>query len=216
MNKITGDALFRKLLLFSGISIVIFGTGIFLTLLMNAFPSIKSFGFRFLYEKEWDPVFNNFGALPFIVGTLSSSFLALLISIPFSLSISIFLGEYFKKGVISSFLQSIIELLAGIPSVIYGFWGLFLLVPLVRELEMKIGITPYGVGIFTASLVLSIMIIPYSASIGKEVIKLVPQYKGRSLFSWSHEIRGNKKHNFTLFYFRNLCRLFAFLWKSNW
>ena len=75
---------------------------------------------------------------------------------------------------LSSLLRSAVELLAGIPSVIYGFWGLFILVPVVRYIELKLGVTPYGVGIFTASLILAIMIIPYSASLGREVIRLVP------------------------------------------
>jgi phosphate transport system permease protein len=103
-----------------------------------------------------------------------SSFMALIISMVFSLPVSIFLGEYFRHGKASTFLKSAIELLAGIPSVIYGFWGLFLLVPLVRALEMKLGIAPQGVGIFTSSLVLAVMIIPYASSIGTEVISLVP------------------------------------------
>jgi len=84
------------------------------------------------------------------------------------------LGEYSRHGNASTFMKSVIELLAGIPSVIYGFWGLFLLVPLVRSLETALGVSPQGVGIFTSSLVLAVMIIPYAASIGTEVISLVP------------------------------------------
>jgi len=112
--------------------------------------------------------------LPFLVGTLLTSFLALLICLPFSLAISIFIGEYFKKGALSSFLKTVTELLAGIPSIIYGFWALFVLVPIVRNFQTKIGIFPYGVGILTASMILSVMIIPYAASIAREVISLVP------------------------------------------
>ena len=115
-----------------------------------------------------------FGALPFLVGTLLTSFIALIISIPFSLSIAIFLGEYATKGTVSSLLKSAVELLAGIPSIVYGFWGIFVLVPLIRNVELKLGVAPYGVGILTASVVLAIMIIPYSASIAAEVIQLVP------------------------------------------
>jgi phosphate transport system permease protein len=103
-----------------------------------------------------------------------TSFLALLISLPFSLAISIFIGEYFREGLLSSILRQVTELLAGIPSIIYGFWALFILVPIVRSLQIKLGVFPYGVGIFTASLILSVMIIPYAASIGREVISLVP------------------------------------------
>ena len=79
--------------------------------------------------------------------------------------------------------KSAVELLAGIPSVIYGFWGLYLLVPIIRDLEMKFGILPYGVGIFTASVVLAIMIVPYAASIGREAIQLVPQDLKESAYS---------------------------------
>ncbi len=128
----------------------------------------------FYFSSTWDPVKSEFGAFPFLVGTLATSFLALVISVVFSIPISIFLGEYSAQGTTATFIKSMIELLAGVPSVIYGFCGLFLLAPLVRILEMKLGVAPYGVGIFTASLVLSIMIIPYSASIGREVISLVP------------------------------------------
>lgn len=168
------ELIFRRILFLSAIFIIILIFSIFLTLTFNSLPSLKAFGLKFLYVESWDPVFNKFGALPFLVGTILTSFLALLISIPFSISVSILLGEYFREGRISSLLKSLIELLAGIPSIIYGFWGLFVLAPVVRFIQIKLGITPYGVGIFTASIILSIMIIPYSTSIGREVIELVP------------------------------------------
>ncbi|MGQ9619265.1 MAG: phosphate ABC transporter permease subunit PstC [Candidatus Aminicenantia bacterium] len=168
------ERIFRSVLSLSVIIIIILIFSIFLTLTLNSSLSLKVFGLKFLFGKTWDPVFNEFGALPFLIGTLLTSFLALLISIPFSLSISIFLGEYLREGIISSLLKSFIELLAGIPSIIYGFWGLFVLVPAIRFIQFKLGITPYGVGILTASIILSIMIIPYSSSIGREVLGLVP------------------------------------------
>jgi phosphate transport system permease protein len=168
------EAVFRAVLFGSALCMVLLLLGIFLTLLINSLPSIKEFGHRFLYGKIWDPVAGEFGALPFLVGTLITSFLSLAISLPFSLSLSIFLGEYSTKGTVASLLQSAIELLAGIPSVIYGFWGLFILVPIVRSIEIKLGVAPIGVGIFTSELVLSIMIIPYASSLGREVIRLVP------------------------------------------
>jgi phosphate transport system permease protein len=148
--------------------------GIFLTLLLNSMPSIRSLGLSFLYGKTWDPVSGEFGALPFLAGTLLTALLSLMISAPFSLAIAVTLGEYLRGGFPSTLLGGIVELLAGVPSVIYGFWGLFVLVPLVRALELKVGAAPYGVGILAASLVLSVMIIPYSASIGREVIGMVP------------------------------------------
>jgi phosphate transport system permease protein len=168
------EKIFRNTLYVTAFCVVTLLIAIFFTLLHASFPAIKAFGIHFVYGKVWDPISGEFGALPFLVGTLLTSFLALIISIPFSLAIAILLGEYFRKGVVAAVLKSAIELLAGIPSVIYGFWGLFVLVPIVREIEIALSVSPYGVGVLTASLILSIMIIPYSASIGREVIKLVP------------------------------------------
>jgi phosphate transport system permease protein len=148
--------------------------GVFTTLLVGALPSIQHFGLSFLVGRVWNPVTSTFGSLPFLVGTLITSFLALAISIPFSIAISIFLGEYFKEGALSTFLKSSIEVLAGIPSVIYGLWGLFILIPVVREIQVLVGLPGHGVGIFTSALILSIMIIPFAASIGREVIALAP------------------------------------------
>ncbi|NLI55932.1 phosphate ABC transporter permease subunit PstC [bacterium] len=168
------DKAFKTILLLSGLLIVALLSGIFLSLVFSSIPSIKEFGINFLFSKDWDPVNNKFGALPFIIGTLLTSVISLLISIPFSLSISIFLSEILKNKLISNIFQTFVELIAGIPSVIVGLWGLFILAPFMRTLQSKLGIQPIGVGIFTASIILSIMIIPYSASIGKEVISMVP------------------------------------------
>ena len=168
------DKAFKAILLLSGLLIVALLSGIFLSLVFSSIPSIKEFGINFLFSKDWDPVNDKFGALPFIIGTLLTSVISLLISIPFSLSISIFLSEIVKNKLISNIFQTFVELIAGIPSVIVGLWGLFILVPFMRTLQSKLGIQPIGVGIFTASIILSIMIIPYSASIGKEVISMVP------------------------------------------
>jgi phosphate transport system permease protein len=168
------EASFRKLLYLAGFSLLILLLAIFFSLVIASLPALRQFGFSFLIGKTWDPVRGEFGALAFLVGTLMSSFMALFISLIFSLPISISLGEYFREGNASTFMKSVIELLAGIPSVIYGFWGLFLLVPMVRALETALGVSPQGVGIFTSSLVLAVMIIPYASSIGTEVISLVP------------------------------------------
>ncbi|MGX5688047.1 phosphate ABC transporter permease subunit PstC [Arcticibacter tournemirensis] len=150
-------------------------TGIFITLVIASLPSIRATGLVFFSGSTWDPVKNIYGTLPFLAGTVITSFLALLISIPFSLGVSLFLGEYYPKGWFSSALRTAVDLMAGIPSVIYGFWALLILVPLVRSLETGIGVSAYGVSILTASLVLAIMIIPYSASLGREVIAMVPK-----------------------------------------
>jgi phosphate transport system permease protein len=169
------EFLFRKMLLVSGIIAITLILGIFVTLLSKSSLSIHEFGFSFFTKDDWDPVNESFGALPFLVGTMLTAFVAILISIPFAFAIGLFLGEYVKSGLLNSTLNSALDLLAGIPSVIYGFWGLFVLVPIIRTLEIKLGVIPYGVGIFTSSLVLALMIIPYAASISREVISLVPQ-----------------------------------------
>ncbi len=168
------DSVFKTALNVSAVFMLLILAGIFVTLVLESIPSIKAAGFSFLTGKTWDPVFREYGTFVFLVGTLVTSFLALIISIPFSLAIALFSGEYFRQGVFSSFLKSAVELLAGIPSVVYGFWALLILVPLVRTFEMKAGIIPYGVGILTASLILAVMIVPYSASIGSDIISLVP------------------------------------------
>jgi len=168
------EALFRGSLHLSAFLVVILPLTVFGVLVASSLISIKTLGFSFLFKNVWDPVSREFGAVPFLLGTLITSFFALLLSLPFSVSIAIFLGEYLKKGIIATFIKSAIEVLAAIPSVIYGFWGLFVLVPLIRNFELIIGVPPYGVGILTSSLILTLMIIPYSASIGREVILLVP------------------------------------------
>ncbi len=169
------ETLIGKSLTLSGLLFILLIFSIFMTLLFGAFPALRAFGLKFIFNSTWDPVAENFGALPFIVGTLITSFLALIFSLPFSLSLSLFLGEYFKDGILASIVQGAIELLAGVPSVIYGFWALYILVPIIQKIELGIGVAPYGVGILTASLILSVMIIPFSASIGREAVKMVPQ-----------------------------------------
>jgi phosphate transport system permease protein len=177
------DWLFKRSLGLSSIFFVMFIIGIFLTLLIQSIPSIKEFGFSYYTHTTWDPVNNEFGSLPFLTGTVITSFLALAITIPFSLSISLFLGEYFRSGVISAFLRNAVELLGGIPSVIYGFWGLFFLVPIMRQVETYFDIPSLGIGIFTTSVLLFIMIIPYSATIGREVISMVPNNLKEAAYS---------------------------------
>jgi phosphate transport system permease protein len=172
--SIIENKLFQRWLSFSAIIAVILIFAFFLTLAVSSWPGIKSNGISFLWGKTWDPVNDHFGMLPFLVGTLLTSFLALLISAPFSMAAAIFLGEYFPKGTIASSLRNVIELLAAIPSVVYGFWGLFTVVPLVRAFEIKFHMASSGLGIFTASLVVSIMLIPYSVSLIRQVISMTP------------------------------------------
>jgi phosphate transport system permease protein len=177
--KLTGRQLkwekgFRGLLITVSAIMVLLILGLLATLVFKSWPTITSLGIKFLWGKTWDPVNNVYGAWPFLIGTLLTSFTALIISIPFSYAIAIYLGEYNPRGWLSDLLKNAVELIAAVPSIIYGFWALFILVPVVRTFEMKIGVAPYGVGVFSASLVLAVMIIPYAASLGTTLIRMVP------------------------------------------
>lgn len=183
LQKVRMETAFKRTLIITAIVMIMVALGVFITLLIESVPSIRSLGIKYLWGTTWDPVSNVYGALPFLIGTVLTSFLALVISIPFSYAIAIFLGEYRTKGWIPAFLKNIVELVAAVPSVIYGFWALIVLVPMVRSLELKLGVPPYGVGIFSASLVLAIMIIPYAASLGRELIRLVPSALKEGAFS---------------------------------
>lgn len=182
-GQIRAESLFKRSLVVIGFSMLVLVLGVFLTLSIESIPSLKHLGVKYLWGKTWDPVNNVYGAFPFLLGTLLTSFLALIISIPFSFAIAIYLGEYNPKGWLSNFLKNTVELIAAVPSVIYGFWGLIVLVPMVRTLETRLGVLPYGIGIFTASLVLAIMIIPYAASLGREMIRLVPSSLKEAAYS---------------------------------
>jgi len=173
-RQIKAESVFRRTLTIVGLSMVVLVLGIMLTLIVQSLPSIKALGIGYLWGQVWDPVRDNYGALPFLAGTLLTSFLALAISIPFSFAVAIFLGEYFPKGIFSGFLKNTVELIAAVPSVIYGFWGLAVLVPIVRSFETSIGVTSIGYGIFTSSLILAVMVIPYAASLGRSMIQMVP------------------------------------------
>ncbi len=168
------EYVFTKGITACGAVIMLVLAGILATLSLHARESISHSGISFLWGRVWDPVFNEYGVLPFLAGTLYTSFLSLLLSLPFAISVAIFLSEYMKEGVLSSAVKSSVELLAAIPSVIYGFWALFVLVPVIRDIQMRLGVIPYGVGVLSASVVLTIMIIPYSASIAREVMQMVP------------------------------------------
>jgi phosphate transport system permease protein len=167
------DKLFRIVLLLTACAIPVICGGIIYALLADASDAFQHFGFfSFLTSSEWDYTegHEQYGALPFIVGTLMTTVLALLFCIPFSLPVALFVGEYFKGTRIAAVLGTVVDLLAGIPSIIYGLWGFFTLRPVV----MALNLSPEGSGILTASLVLAIMIVPYAASLSAEFIKMVP------------------------------------------
>jgi phosphate transport system permease protein len=168
------DRAFRTLLSLGGITVSVLLIAIFLSLLVASRPALIANGFRFLSGTDWDPVTNRFQAVPFVFGTLLTSLIALIIATVLSLALAIVMGEYFRTGFFSSFMRTAVELLAGIPSVVYGFIGLFFLVPIMRTVQTAVGAPPFGVSILTSSVLLAFMILPYSASIGREVISLVP------------------------------------------
>ena len=168
------DKAFRTVLTLGGLVVSILLIAIFLSLLLSSRPALVANGFKFLTGTAWDPVTNQFQAVPFVFGTLLSSVIALIIATVLSLALAILMGEYFRAGAFSSIMRTAVELLAGIPSVVYGFIGLFFLVPVMRVIQIAVGAPPYGVSILTSSILLAFMILPYSASIGREMITLVP------------------------------------------
>lgn len=167
------DKIFKKSLFVASTLILLICAGMVYSLLSGSLEAFKEFGFfRFIFSSDWDPHPDreSYGALPFIVGTLMTAFLALLIAIPFSLPVALFTGEYFRGKKISGVISSIIDLLAGIPSIVYGLWGFYALRPLIIDSGLSSG----GFGILTSSVVLAIMIIPYASSLSSEFISMVP------------------------------------------
>jgi len=148
--------------------------GIAFELTRQSTLSITKFGLKFWTTKVWDPVSGDFGALPFIWGTLYSAILALLIATPIALGIAIFISELSPR-VLRQPLAYLTELLAAIPSIVYGLWGIFVLVPIVRKIEIAMGAKPaLGVGMMAAALILAVMVIPFTSSVAREILKNVP------------------------------------------
>ena len=171
------DYIFRLCLKNSAIILFILIGAMVASLIIFSIPVIKQSGLGILFGTKWSPAIDQFGGAPFIVGTLITSVFALFISLPFALAVSIFLGEYFRTGPLSVLINAGIELSAGIPSIIYGTWGLYVLVPLIQKLQISLGgegMSSFGVSILSASVLLSIMIIPFAASISREIISMVP------------------------------------------
>lgn len=187
-RNLLADKLFRNVtrvfaVIVTGIVLAIFGT-----LLVGAWPALEHFGLGFLITAEWDPVAQEFGALAPIVGTLVTSFIALLIGVPVSFGIALFITElapaWLKRPI-----GTAIELLAAIPSIIYGMWGLFVFAPWFADnlqpwVSDNIGTwpligflfdgPPLGIGVFTAGLILAIMVIPFIAAVMRDVFEIVP------------------------------------------
>ncbi|MDR1121399.1 MAG: phosphate ABC transporter permease subunit PstC [Dysgonamonadaceae bacterium] len=166
------DKLFKILLFIAAFLILLVTAGIVYTLTNHASGIFHDVGIlNFIGSSEWDPREGQekYGALSFIIGTLLTSFLALLFCIPFSFPVALFTGEYFRGKKIADFIGAIVNLLAGIPSIVFGLWGFYTLRPLL----VSWGLSEQGFGILTASLVLAIMIIPYASSLSAEFISMV-------------------------------------------
>ena len=181
------DLAFRNITRFFAFLVFATLAGIVVTLLIGSLPAIKAFGFGFLVSPEWNPVTDQFGALVPIVGTLATSAIALLIGIPVSFGIALFITEMSPRW-LKRPLGIAVELLAGIPSIIYGMWGLFVFAPAFANIEPwlteHLGNTaligplfqgpPMGIGMLTAGLILAIMVIPFIASVMRDVFEIVP------------------------------------------
>lgn len=167
------DKLYRGFLFIAALVVPVVCGGVVYALVTDAYEALEYFGFfRFLTSSEWSYTdgAEQYGALPFITGTLMTTLLALAFCIPFSLPVALFVGEYFRDTQVATVLGTVTDLLAGIPSIIYGLWGFYTLRPVIMALD----ISEQGSGILTASLVLAIMIIPYASSLSAEFIKMVP------------------------------------------
>ena len=168
------DKAFKIILWFSAIVILVISGGILYSLASGAIPAFKEFGFwNFISSAKWDPTMDKeqYGALSFIIGTILTSFLAIIFCLPFALPVAIFIGEYFRGKKLASGLGTVIDLLAGIPSIVYGLWGFYVLRPII----ISLGLSEQGFGILTSSLVLAVMIIPYASSLSSEFIRMVPK-----------------------------------------
>lgn len=181
------DRIFRMLITACGLAVLGVLALIVVELISGSKLSWHAFGFKFFAGSDWDPVNESFGALPFIFGTLVSSLLALIIAVPLSVGVAVFTTEMCPKALRAP-LSFFVELLAAIPSVIYGLWAMFILVPLLSGyVEPFLGKTlgwtglfvgpQYGIGMLAAGIILAIMIIPIVSSITREVLAVVPQHQ---------------------------------------
>src|SRR5579859_5822277 len=185
LGTVFADAVFRSAVIACALSVVAIVGLIVFELLTASGLSLHKFGLKFLVQSIWDPVRDEFGALPVIYGTVVSSLLALLLAVPLSLGTALFITEICPRQV-RTLLSTCVEMLAAIPSVIYGLWGIFVLVPFLHDhmaplLRKYLGWTGffegpmYGVSMLAAGVILAIMILPIIASITREVIMAVPQ-----------------------------------------
>jgi phosphate transport system permease protein len=192
-EKNPGDLIFENITRFFAFVVLSLVFLMAYEMIKASIPSIEKFGLGFVTGKEWDPVLDNYGALPYIFGTLFSSLLALLISLPLSVGVAIFLSEIAPRW-IEQPLSLLVEMLAAIPSIVYGLFGIFVMIPWLRKvieplLADKFGFLPlfqgppYGFGMLAAALILSIMILPIITSISRDVMKAIPDSQREAAFA---------------------------------
>jgi phosphate transport system permease protein len=183
-----GDAAFQQVTRAAAIIVLLLLSGVIISLVQGSIPALRTFGFGFLISERWNPVTEIFGALPAIYGTIITSLIAMLIAVPVGLMIAFFLTELCPQ-LLRRPIGIAIELLAGIPSIIYGIWGLFVFAPFLQEtlqpflirtlgnipgIGPVFGGPPYGIGMLTAGLILAIMVLPFVTSISRDVFEAVP------------------------------------------
>ena len=183
-----GDARFHLLTWLAAAAVLLIFVGVIGSLVIGSIPAVRAFGLHFFVSSAWDPTSNEFGGLPSIYGTLVTSALAMILAVPIGVGIAIFLTELCPRPLRRP-IGIAIELLAGIPSIIYGIWGLFVFAPWFQlHLQQPIidatsgipiigglfGGAPYGIGVFTASLIISIMILPFISAVTRDVFETVP------------------------------------------
>ena len=187
-RSVVEDRIFYWLTLASAVFVVVMLIGVLVSLIVGSWPALSKFGIGFIWTERWSPVKQIFGALTPIYGTIVTSLIAMIIGIPVSLGIAIFLTEICPQSLRRP-IGVAIELLAGIPSIIYGLWGFFFLAPFLQTtiqpfliatignvpvIGMLFGGAPYGIGLFTAGLILAIMVLPFITSITRDVFQTVP------------------------------------------
>lgn len=186
-GRSVGDIVYRALTTTFAVAIPVLLAFITFEVVAAAWPALRQFGFGFLTSSVWDPVRGQFGAAPMIFGTIVSSVLALVLSAPLALGVAIFLSEFSPRWLRQP-VSFLVDLLAAIPSVVYGLWGMFFLLPLLREKVMPflattlgLGRTPffsgpaYGNSMLAAAIILAIMILPYISAVSREVLMAVPR-----------------------------------------
>lgn len=194
---IAKDSFFRYLTLAAAVTVLVTLFGVFVSLALGAWPAFRAFGFTFLTTASWNPVTEKFGALAPVYGTVVTSLIAMLIAVPVGVGIAIFITELCPRPLRRS-LGIAIELLAGIPSIIYGIWGLFVFAPFLQQhvqpaliaafghipvLRALFAGPPYGIGVLTASLILAIMVIPFISSISRDVFETTPAVLKESAYA---------------------------------